>query len=217
MEITWLGHAGFQLRSGNSALLMDPFPPSLGLRIPDALIRASVVTMSNSDPNHSAVDLVPGDPKVVKGPGEYEVSNLQIKGLRTQLAPSHPESGEWNTVFVLEMEGISVCHLGRLAAPLSTRQVEELASPQVLLLPVGGHGVLSPGEAAELANAMEPRIVAPMMYAHAGNKTTLEPLARFMQELGTKQPETQPRLSVTKTSLPGEMQVAVLQPAATLL
>ena len=123
---------------------MDPFPPDLGLRIPDSYTRTPVVTVSNDDPNHSAAHLFAGEPKVLKGPGEYEVTNLQIKGLRTRLVPSHPESSEWNTVFALEVEGLSVCHLGRLAAPLSTRQMEDLASPQVLLLPVGGHGVLSP-------------------------------------------------------------------------
>ena len=217
MEITWLGHAAFHLRSGNSALLMDPFPPDLGLRISSSFTRASVVTVSNSDPNHSAVDTVSDEAKVLKGPGEYEVANLQIKGLRTRLNPLQSEVAAWNTVFVLEMEGVSICHLGRLAAPLSTKQVEELESPQVLLLPVGGHGLLSPTDAAELANAIEPRIVVPMLYAHAGNNVELEPLSRFMQELGIKQPEEQPRLSVTRTSLPGEMEVAVLQPTGTLI
>ena len=217
MDISWLGHAAFMLRSGGASLLTDPFPPSLGLRMPPAFASASVVTVSNGDPNHCATDLVSGDPKVLSGPGEYEVANLYIRGLRTRLETSHSETDGWNTVFVVEMESVTVCHLGRLAAPLSARQVEELSSPQVLLLPVGGHGALSPDDAAALANTIGPRIAVPMLHAHPGNKMELEPLSRFMQALGIKQPEAQARLTITKATLPGEMQVAVLQPTATLL
>ncbi len=120
-------------------------------------------------------------------------------------------------MFSVEAEGLTLAHLGGLRSPLSTRQVEELSSRRVLLVPVGGHGALSPTEAVELVNTIEPRIAVPMMFAHPGNKLELEPLTRFMQELGTKEPDPLPKLSVTRSSLPTEMQVVVLQPAGTLL
>ena len=218
MDITWLGHAAFLLRSGGSTLLMDPFPETLGVRVPPTLARAGVVTVSNDDPYHSAADVASESPTVLTGPGEYEVSGLRIKGLRTRLnADPPPEGGGWNTVFVVEVEGISVCHLGALASPLTARQVEDLSSPQVLLLPVGGHGALSPSDAAEVVNTIEPRIAVPMMYAHSGNRLELEPLSRFMRELGIKQPASQNRLTITRASLPSETQVVPLDPAATLL
>ena len=220
MDITWLGHAAFLLRSGNASLLMDPFPESLGLRIPPQLAKSAVVTVSNAQPDHSAIEAVTGEPTVLTDPGEYEVAGLHIKGIRTRLDALGAASGDpptWNTTFLIEMEGLVVCHLGSLATLLSTRQVEELSSPQVLLVPAGGHGALSPTDAAELVNIMEPRIVVPMRYAHPSNKRELEPLSRFIQELGAIEPATENRLSITRSSLPGEMQVAVLQPAGTLL
>jgi len=218
MDITWIGHAAFLLRSGASTLLMDPFPETLGVRVPPTLARAGVVTVSNGDLYHSATNVVSGAPVVLSGPGEYEVSGFRIKGLRTPLNANPPaEGGGWNTVFVVEVEGVVVCHLGALASPLTARQVEDLSSSQVLLLPVGGHGVLSPSDAAEVVHNIEPRIAVPMMYAHPGNRLELEPLSRFMGELGIKQPDSKDRLVVTRAALPSETQVVPLDPAATLL
>jgi L-ascorbate metabolism protein UlaG (beta-lactamase superfamily) len=218
MDITWIGHAAFLLRSGTSALLMDPFSETLGLRIPPPLAQASLVTVSNDQPHHSASDVAQAGSTVLSDPGEYELAGLRIKGLRTQINSStSSETPAWNTIFIVEVEGLVICHLGGLGSPLSARQVENLSSPHVLLLPVGGHGVLSPAAAAELVNTLEPRIAVPMTYAHPGNNVELEPLSRFIEELGIKAPEAQGRLTVTKSNLPAETQVAVLQPAATLL
>lgn len=218
MDITWIGHAAFLLRSGNSSLLMDPFPETIGVRVPPSMVRPRLITVSNSHPNHSATKIAPESPAVLTGPGEYEIAGLRIRGLRTRLNPdSEAGGGEWNTIFVTEVEGISVCHLGALASPMTARQVADLSSPHVLLIPVGGHGALSPLEAAEVVNAIEPRIAIPMMYAHSGNHLPLEPLASFTRELGIKQPEPQARLTVTRATLPTEMQIMPLAPAATLL
>ena len=115
MEITWVGHATFLLRS-KAALLMDPFPEALGLHIPPALAQAAVVTVSNADPSHSATDTLPGTPTILTEPGEYDLSGLHLKGLRTRLGPSDGDGDVpvWNTVFLVETEGLSVAHLGGL-------------------------------------------------------------------------------------------------------
>ena len=217
MEITWLGHAAFHIRSGNSSLLMDPFPSELGLQIAPTFTRVSLVTASNDDPNQSASHIVSDTPKVLTRPGEYEVAGFQIKGIRTLIESDSAEEAHWNTIFMVNIEGITVCHLGKLNSPLTTRQIEALESPQVILLPVGGNSILTPSDAAEVANALEPRIVIPMMYAHQGNSSVLAPLSQFLSALGTKLPEEQPRLSVTRTNLPSDMELMVLHPAGTLI
>ena len=85
MDITWLGHAAFRVRSGNAALLMDPFSDALGLAIPPQHAQADVVTVSGPDPLSQPQRRVrgPGDPFVVDGPGEYEAGGFRIKGVRT--------------------------------------------------------------------------------------------------------------------------------------
>jgi L-ascorbate metabolism protein UlaG (beta-lactamase superfamily) len=196
---------------------MDPFPSDLGLQIPSTFTRVPLVTISNDDPNQSASHIVSDAPMVLTQPGEYEASGFQIKGLRTRIQADSVVEPLWNTIFLINIEGITICHLGKLNTPLNARDIETLESPQVILLPVGGNGVLTPSDAADIANAIEPRLVIPMTYAHAGNKSQLAPLSQFSSALGTKLPEEQPRLSVTKNNLPSDMQVMVLQPAGTLI
>ncbi len=216
MELTWIGHSAFRLRSGEHVIITDPFPDTLGLSMPSTLSQASVVTVSNGHPNHSATALVGSDATVLDSPGEYGVAGQYYKGVRTPLGPpsAEQETQAWNTMFVIELEGVVVCHLGDLAAPLTPRQVEELSSPDLLLLPVGGHCTLSPEEAAELVNAVSPRIVVPMHYACPGVAVELESLAPFLRELGVKEPEAQAKLTLSKSGAPSESQVVRLQPAA---
>ena len=219
MDISWVGHACFSVRTGNTSILLDPFPASLGIRIPPNVTTPSVVTVSSAQENHSSLQEIDGKPTILSGPGEYEVSGLHIKGLRTSLVPfgveSEPEA--WNTIFVIEAEGLTICHLGSLNGPLTARQIEELSAPHILFVPIGGHGSLTAAGATELVNTVEPKIFIPMIYSQPGTKLDLEPLSTFTTALALKQPEPQPRLQITKANLPVEPEIAVLSPSATLI
>ena len=216
MQLTWLGHSAFHLRSGGTVLITDPFPSALGLRVPDALFNPTVVTISNAHPNHSATKPLGQQATVLTEPGEYEVANLQIRGIRTPLSPSGSSQANrgWNIVFVIRMEGMTVCHLGDLGATLTPGQIKDVSSPDVLLLPVGGHCTIAPATAAELANAIAPRIVIPMHYAHPATDVDLDPLSPFLREMGIRDPEAEPRLELSRSSLPSDSQLVGLQPAA---
>ncbi|MBM3939438.1 MAG: MBL fold metallo-hydrolase [SAR202 cluster bacterium] len=213
MEIVWLGHAAFRIRSGNSSLLMDPYPPQLGLRIPPAHAQAGLVTVSNGAAEHAAVPTVAGGEQatVLRGPGEYELAGLTVKGVRVRGAASSPDT--WSTVFVVEAEGLSVCHLGNPGMLPISRQIEAIGTPHILLLPIGSPGGLNAADAVEITNSLSPRIVVPMLHAHPGNTANLRPIDAFLQEMGVKAPEPQPRLTVTRNALPEETQVVVLTPA----
>ncbi len=219
MDLYWIGHACFRLRSGNSSLLMDPFPTELGLRVPPQHGAASVVTVSGGPSDPSVVRPTQGEkpPVVLTGPGEYEAAGWHIKGVRTPRAGTVDDAPLWNTMFIIEAEGVSVCHLGDPARLLTSREAEDLASPHVLLLPVGSKAGLTVTDAVEIVNLVSPRIVVPMLFAHPGNKADLRELGPFLQELGVKEPEPQARLSPSRSSMPEEAQVVVLQPLATLL
>ena len=78
MEILWLGHACFRLRSDDLVVVTDPYPSSLGLR--PEIRPATVVTVSNSHPNHNNWLEVGGSPKVFDTPGEYEYSGIAARG-----------------------------------------------------------------------------------------------------------------------------------------
>lgn len=191
---------------------MDPFPPSVGLSMPPQREDTAIVTVSSDHPNHAATETTPLHARVLRDPGEYEVGGLNVRGVRTRRGPDDPDATVWNTIFCVEAEGVLVCHLGSPATLLSNREVQELGSPHVLLIPVGDPDGLTAADAHEIIEAVSPRLVIPMLYAHPGNEANLRELRPFLSEMGVSAGEPQTRLSVTRATLPEEAEVVVLQP-----
>jgi L-ascorbate metabolism protein UlaG (beta-lactamase superfamily) len=110
----------------------------------------------------------------------------------------------------MEIDEIAVCHLGDLGHVLTNEQVEEIGNVDVLLLPVGGVSTINAPMAAEVVRQLEPKAVIPMHYKTPALSWELEPVERFLKEIGAKQVSSQPKLSITKSSLPGSTQVFLL-------
>lgn len=195
---------------------MDPFPPSIGLSMPPHREDTAVVTVSSDHPNHAATGTTPLHARVLRDPGEYEVGGLNLRGVRTRRGTDDPDADVvvWNTIFCVESEGVLVCHLGSPANLLSSREVQELGTPHVLLVPVGDPDGLTAADAHEIVEALSPRLVIPMLYAHPGNEVRLRELRPFLSEMGVSAGEPLVRLSVTRATLPEEAEVVVLQPQA---
>ena len=209
MEIAWLGHSCVRMRSRGATLIADPFGASPGVELKSQ--PADIVTVScTGDPNHSAVDALGGEPKVLEGPGEYEVSGFSISGMGTD---RNSDTGERviNTVYRIRTEGLTLCHLGDLNIPLTARQVEFLDGVDVLFAPAGGGGSLSPTAIAELVGRIGPRIVVPLHYSDGGQPPDLEPIDDFLAAMGGAPETPGAKLNVTATSLPGDTQVSVLE------
>ena len=211
MEITWLGHSALRLRSGNVTLITDPYADSLGLSM--APEKADIVTVSHDHPHHSYRDAIEGDPRVLMGPGEYEVANFYITGMGTR-REAEGEERQINTVFTFSAEGLTLCHLGDLSQTLSPAQVEELNQTDILFVPAGGACTVSSTQVAEMINLIRPRIVVPIHYRVEGVAVELEPLDGFLAELGISEANPQAKLSVTSSNLPRELSVVVLRVAA---
>ena len=212
MEITWLGHSALRVSSANITLITDPYADSVGFEMPHQ--NAQIVTISNEHPHHCHVAAVNGAPRVLRGPGEYEVANFYISGIGTSLDPGDGESERRiNTVFIIRSEGLRLCHLGDFNETLSPRLTEELNELDILVVPAGGHCTISSLKAAELVNLVRPRIVVPIHYRTKGLKVELECLEAFLEELGAPEVAAQPRLTVTASNLPRETRVNVLQRA----
>jgi L-ascorbate metabolism protein UlaG (beta-lactamase superfamily) len=158
-----------------------------------------VVTVSHAEPNHAAFDVVGGSPRLVDRPGEYEIGGAMIQGVAT---PGHQRTR--NTAFLITLDEIVVCHLGDLGQVLTAEQVATLKDPDVLLIPVGGHCTIAASQAAEVVSQLEPRVVVPMHYRTPAADLPLDPLDRFCSELAANEVTPQPKLSVTRGSLPDE-------------
>lgn len=200
------------------AILADPFSPKYGYTM--GRPSAGIVTISQDDgpdgDNHAFVSGVAGDPFVVNGPGEYEISNVFITGVRTYSNGGTTEGNGkrfvLNTVYVMDVDDFRICHLGEIAQLLTAEQVEIIGTVNVLMVPVGGAETVGANLAAQVVSQLEPRIVIPMHYRVEGTKTErLEPVDRFVREMGAKDLSPVPKLALNgKSSLPEDVQVTVM-------
>ena len=212
MEITWLGHSCFRLRGRDAAVVMDPCGKETGYNI--SRPAADIVTVSHEHPAHNNVGGVAGSPRVVQGPGEFEIAGVLIMGIPTYHDSEKGQKLGKNTAYVVELDDVRVCHLGDIGHVPTPEQVEELSGVDILLAPVGGGTTINAAAAVETISLLEPKLVIPMHYKTDATKDGgLEPLDRFIKEMGAKNAyeERQPKLSVTKSTLPEETKVLVLE------
>src|SRR5213592_2109145 len=208
MEIIWLGHSCFQLRGKNVTLITDPFSPQPGYSL--GKVSAPIVTISHNHSGHNYAQGVGGNPRVVRGPGEYEMSDVLITGVASYHDHKHGREFGRNTIYVIHMDDLVICHLGDLGHILQEEQLEEVADADVLLIPIGGQHTVNAAQAAEVISQVEPHIVIPMHYRIStpqGAQDAANPLDKFCREMGIEIMNTQSKFVVTRTNLPTEMQV----------
>jgi L-ascorbate metabolism protein UlaG (beta-lactamase superfamily) len=208
MEIQWLGHSCFRLRSRDTTIITDPPDRSTGYAL--SSLTANIVTVSHQHPGHNAVESCSGNPRVIDGPGEYEVAGVLIDGVRTYHDAKQGQERGRNTAYVIELEDLRVCHLGDLGHVLTAEQTEAMSDLDILLAPVGGHSTIDAAAAAEVVSLLEPKLVIPMHYRTSASKGDLDPLEPFLKQMGLGELAPQTRLTVTPSSLPAQTQVVVL-------
>lgn len=212
MEIFWYGHSCFKLNERSLAtVITDPYDAQATGHAPLS-IPGEIVTISHNKPGHNHVAAVKGDPFVISGPGEYEIGGVFITGLQTNGHTTPIEIDERNIMYVYDFDGVKVAHLGGINRLPNQSEVEELGNVHVMLVPIGGDSTLSAVQAAEIVNLIEPNIVIPMHYMTESSIIKLEPLNKFMKEMGLSNIEPQNSFKVTSSrNLPEQTQVVVLE------
>lgn len=211
MDITWLGHSCFRLRADDTVVVTDPFPASLGLR-PDSR-PANLVTVSNSHPNHSHWEGMPGEPRVFTSPGEYQYSGVYLRGIMTPLAPETPRQ-QRNVAYVIQIGNVHICHLGDIAVSLTPKQKDDLLPVDVLLVPTGGGCTLELDRVLQTVQDLDPKIVIPMHYGLPEVAVPLQGVDVFLRRMGISDAQPQPRLVVTASNLPTDLRVVLMSPQA---
>ncbi len=209
-EITWLGHACFRIRGREAIVLTDPLGPDSGYDMESP--SADIVTVSHGHPNHSAVELVKAGHYALTGPGEYEIHDVFIRGIRTFHDTERGAKLGKNTVYLIEMEDLVICHLGDLGHPLTEEQSESMNSVDVLIVPVGGGPSLDATTAAEVVGQIEPSIVIPMQYRTDRGDFDRDSLEPFLKKFGISEIEVKDRVNIKKSDLGDTVEVVVLNP-----
>ncbi len=210
MEITWYGHSCFRLTErGLATVVTDPYDATTAGY--NALkLRADIVTVSHEAPGHNYTNGVKGYSRLITGPGEFEIGGVFITGVQTNHGKRSDDEPR-NTLYVFDYDGVTVAHLGDLARVPSQAEIEALGNVNIALVPVGGGGGLTAAKAAEVISVLEPGYVIPMHYGTPASQIKLAPLNKFLKEMGLSETEAQPSLKVTRSSIPEETKVVILQ------
>jgi L-ascorbate metabolism protein UlaG (beta-lactamase superfamily) len=218
MEVSWYGRTCIRLRGRDAVVVTDPYQSVVG---PTGRgITGDIVTFSHPDdsplkrakgtPSRDGKTLLPSsldDAFVLDGPGEYEVKEVLVTGVRTYRDDERGATAGKGVSFANELDGVHTIHLGEIGHLLSEEKLGDIGTVDIACVPLGG--ALTPARAAALVAQLDPRIVVPMALCEdeAGCE---EVLARFFHEMGAE-PVTQPKLSVTASSLPSETTTVLLE------
>ncbi len=189
MVITHHGGQCFKVTFGDLTLVFDPI--AKGASLPPVRFGADIALVSRDHPDMNGIEEVTyGDrkPFAVTGPGEYERQGIVIQGfLSKSKYPTSPKATQddnsyINTVYSVELEDMTLVHLGAISdTELSKEARENIGEIDVLFVPIGGDGVLTPAQAHELAVSLEPKIIVPMHWSGIGNSKVLD---AFLKEAG---------------------------------
>jgi L-ascorbate metabolism protein UlaG (beta-lactamase superfamily) len=214
MEITWYGHSCFRLTErGLATVVTDPYDhKQVGYE--PLKLKADIVTISHDTAGHNHLSAVKGESHVIDGPGEYEIGGVFVTGIYSNGHTKKNADEPRNTLFLFDFNGVTVLHLGDLNRVPTQTEVEDFGPIHVALVPVGAGGGLNAIKATEVISLLEPNIVIPMHYATPASAATplpLEPLSKFLKEMGLTHVETVPSLKIQNAStLPEETKVVVL-------
>lgn len=219
MELSWYGRTCIRLKGKDAVVVADPYQSVVG---PTGRgITGEIVTFSHPDDNRlpkakgrlsrdggSVIPTSLEDAFVLDGPGEYEVRQILLTGVRTYRDDQRGAQRGRQTAFVVELDGMHAIHLGDIGHLLSEEKLGDIGSVDIACVPIGG--ALTATRAAELIAQLDPRIVVPMPVCEIEDDCA-EAMARFLHEMGTTPSVPQAKLTITISGLPDETTTVLLE------
>lgn len=215
MEITYIGHSCFKIKGKDVSIIIDPYDPKIGYKLPK--LEADVLLTTHDHFDHHNVNGVSGYKLLIEGPGEYEVNGAFIYGIPA----AHDEKGGaergTQTIYNIDIDGFTLMHLGDLGHELPRETIEKIPSIDILMIPIGGVFTIDAEKAVKVISAIEPGIVIPMHY-RTDDLVGFEKLGgldKFMDEMGVENNiKKDDKLKInSKGDIPGETEVVILKPA----
>jgi L-ascorbate metabolism protein UlaG (beta-lactamase superfamily) len=214
MKVKWLGHSAFLLTSSDGTrVLTDPYKSgsydgAVGYK--PITEEVDVITASHEHDDHYCLEGLPKGYECITSVGEHEAAGIRVKGIKTYHDTSHGKERGSNIVFVFELDGIRVCHLGDLGHSLSHEEIEAIGKVDVLLIPVGGFYTIGPKEAVEVMKALSPSVTIPMHYKTESLEFPIKPVADFLSLAGEHDKTGSTELEIGKGDL-GSRRIVVLE------
>lgn len=206
MIITYLGKQFFKIGQGSLTVAFNPISKDSKLGVMASRFGSDIALSTINHPDYNGFEMVSHGENIpfeIKGPGDYEIKDIFIKGIMTN---TELDGKKYiNTIYSLSIENITLCFLGAVSDDkLSTNIRGQIESPDILFIPIGNNDLLSPSEAYKLAVTLEPKIIIPMDY---DEKT----LKAFLKEAGQEKISLIEKLTIKSKELVGrEGEVVVL-------
>lgn len=180
-DIEYKGGNGVVINGKKTTVVIDPKLSLIGLKdlvVKDAVELATEARFAIADG---------GARLAIEGPGEYEVGEMSIRGIRAQRHIDTAADEPLSTIYRIEIGDVKLAVIGNIGPKLSEEQLEDIGLVDVLVVPVGGNGyTLDATSAATIARQIEPRAVIPVHYADNGlnYEVPQDGLDVFVKELG---------------------------------
>jgi L-ascorbate metabolism protein UlaG (beta-lactamase superfamily) len=207
MQIQYFGLSSFKISTKEATIITDPFHKDSGLIPPRGAADILILSQKNKS-LYSAVSGISGDHFDITDPGEYDVKGVTVTGV-----PLKQPDDKYVTIYLIESEDIRILNLTHIKDfSLKEDELEELGEIDLLILPVGGNTVMSASAAAKVVNEIEPKIVIPSHYKMGDLILDLDPVEKFIKEMGGKKEEME-KLSFKKKDLVEEgTKLVILEP-----
>ncbi len=211
VEITFVGHSTFRIRSPKDIVIATDFAGYWGKgRIPD------VVTMNHAHETHYTDSPDPGIKHVLRGwnpeggaaQHELSIEDVYIRNVPTNIRHwSGSAEQDGNSIFIFEVGGLCIGHLGHLHHQLTPQHIGWIGRVDVLLVPVDGSYTLSHDSMVQVIRDLQAVVVIPMHYF--GPSTLGVFLDRMRQDFEVEV-RKEPTMVVSEASLPLKPRVVVL-------
>jgi L-ascorbate metabolism protein UlaG (beta-lactamase superfamily) len=187
MEITYIGHSCFKIKGKTLSIIIDPYDPKIGYKLPK--LSADVVLVTHDHPDHNNSAAVSDSRLVIDTPGEYEIGGAFVYGRGVYHDEKQGAEKGKNTMYLITIDGIDILHVGDLGHELSKEDIEKIPNVDILMVPVGGGGYTIDAEkASELISVFEPAYVIPMHYKtpDINDSIKLDSVDKFLDEMGVE-------------------------------
>jgi L-ascorbate metabolism protein UlaG (beta-lactamase superfamily) len=179
LTLRWHGQSFFDLTtSKGTRIVFDPHAIEAYGR---QNVSADLVLLSHFHTDHTRIEVIDNVKKAkiltglkdLKGDGkqvEWNAIDETFKDVKIRTVGSYHDStggmqrGK-NGIFVVEVDGLKIAHLGDLGHELSAAQVKKIGPVDVLLIPVGGVYTINGSDAKKVVEQLKPkRFIIPMHY-----------------------------------------------------
>ncbi|MEK7648289.1 MAG: MBL fold metallo-hydrolase [Patescibacteria group bacterium] len=209
MIITWLGQACFEIQSGNTTIIIDPYDEKIGFKLP--VCNPDILLITHAHYDHSNVKAFPATATVIDKPGEYTSGNISVRGIQAFHDNVQGAQRGLNTIYRIELEGVSLVHMGDFGEEnIRPETLEAIGNVDILMIPVGGTYTIDGAQAAVIAKKIAAPITIPMHYFIPGLNIQLADASSFLEHMGVPGSTPHDELKITQEDFKKDSQEVIV-------